>query len=329
LRGDISEYGFAFQYSGFLTAELVTLRVWPLMPRWVSETHPPVRPILATAAGIALLSLMDAFMKTAALALGAYMAALLRAGIAFALVAPIWLAGRPSWPARTVMKVHATRGVVGAFMALTFFYALTKLPLAETIAISFVAPIVSLYLAALLLGETVRPRAIWGAVLGMAGVLVIVGGKFGRGNLNDDTLLGLAAIVTSAMLYAWNLVLQRQQALVARPAEVATFYMGIAGLTYCLAAPWLFELPQIAELGDVAVGAALTVAGALTMAWAYARAEAQVLVPLEYSGFVWASLFGWMLLGETVTWTAVGGAALIVLGCWIATTRRRIEQSAL
>lgn len=286
----------------------------------VKRDAPPVGPILATAGGIAILSLMDAVMKTASLALGAYMAALLRAGIGFAIVAPLWLASGPAWPARRVLKIHVIRGVVGAFMALTFFFALTKLPLAETIAISFVAPIVSLYLAAILLGETVRPRAVWGALLGLAGVLVIVGGKFGRGNLNDDTLLGLAAIVTSALLYAWNLVLQRQQALVARPLEVATFYMGIAALTYSLAAPFLFELPATGGLLHVAMGAALTVAGALTMSWAYARAEAQVLVPLEYSGFVWASLFGWVLLGETVTWTAAAGAALIVFGCWLATT---------
>ncbi len=307
----------------------MTRRPTPDMRSRVNKPPSSIGPILATAGGIAILSAMDAVMKTASLALGAYMAALLRAAIAFAIVAPLWLAGRPSWPARTVMKIHAIRGVVGAGMALTFFYALTKLPLAETIAISFVAPIVSLYLAAILLGETVRPRAVWGAVLGMAGVLVIVGGKFGRGNLNEDTLFGLAAIVTSALLYAWNLVLQRQQALVAKPTEVATFYMGIAGLTYCLAAPFLFELPDIAGLRSVAIGAALTVAGALTMAWAYARAEAQVLVPLEYSGFVWASLFGWLLLGEAVTWTAAAGAALIVFGCWIATTGRHTEQSAL
>ena len=288
-----------------------------------------LRPILATMAGIALLSLMDAFMKTAALAMGAYMAALLRALIAFTLVLPIWLAGKPSWPTRPVIAIHLRRGVVGSLMALTFFFALTKLPLAETIAISFIAPIVSLYLAALLLGEQLRPRAVWGALLGMAGVLVIVGGKFGRGNLDTDTLWGLAAIIASALLYAWNLVLQRQQALLAKPTEVATFYMGIAGVCYLLAAPWLFEMPRIEGLGDVAIGAVLTVGGALTMAWAYARAEAQVLVPLEYSGFVWASLFGWWLLGEAVTWTAFGGAMLIVAGCWIATTRRRPEQSAV
>ena len=299
------------------------------MAAMMSDTHDPRWPVLAVAAGIAMLSLMDAFIKSAALAHGAYMAAILRVGIAFGLSAPFWLALGPKWPERKVLKVHLKRGIVGAAMALTFFVALTKLPLAETIAISFVAPIISLYLAAILLGETIRPRAIWGAMLGLVGVLVIVGGKFGRGNLDSETLVGLAAIGVSALLYAWNLVIQREQALVAKPLEVTTFYMGIAGLCYLLAAPWLFEMPPIAELGDVSVAAVLTVAGALTMAWAYARAEAQVLVPLEYSGFLWAMLFGWLLLHETVTWTAIAGAGLIVAGCWIATTRKRTEQSAI
>lgn len=295
----------------------------------MSQPASPLRPILATALGIALLSLMDAFMKNAALAMGAYVAALARAGLAFAIVAPIWLARRSPWPSGSVMKVHVMRGVVGAMMALTFFLALTKLPLAETIAISFIAPIISLYLAGWLLGETIRPRAIWGAVLGMVGVLVIVGGKFGRGNLDDDTALGLAAIVVSALLYAWNLVLQKQQAMVAKPLEVATFYMGTASLTYLLAAPFLFVVPPVEAFGDVGAAAVLTVGGALLMAWAYARAEAQVLVPLEYSGFLWASLFGWLMLGEAVTVTALTGALLIVAGCLIATTRRRTEQSAI
>ena len=276
-----------------------------------------------------MLSLMDAFIKNAALAHGAYMAALLRVIIGFGLAAPVWLAFRPRWPDAKVLKVHVKRGVVGAAMALTFFVALTKLPLAETIAISFIAPIVSLYLAALLLGEKVRPRAIWGAALGLVGVVVIVGGKFGRGNLDSDTLTGLAAISFSAMLYAWNLVIQREQALVAKPLEVTVFYMGVAAVCYLFAAPWLFDMPPLSELGDVGFAAVLTLAGAMTMSWAYARAEAQILVPLEYSSFVWAMLFGWLLLAETVTWTAIGGAALIVAGCLVATSRKRTEQTAI
>ena len=70
-------------------------------------------------------------------------------------------------------------------------------------------------------------------------------------------------------------------------------------------------------------GRELTVLAAVAIAWAYARAEAQALVPIEYSGFLWAILFGWLFFREAVTLPTVLGAALIVTGCWIAAPRER------
>ena len=79
----------------------------------------------------------------------------------------------------------------------------------------------------------------------------------------------------------------------------------------------------ISAPGPSAVIAALTVAGAMAFAWAYARAEAQVLVPLEYSGFLWASLFGWLFFAEQLTLPTVVGTAIIIASCWLATRRPR------
>jgi S-adenosylmethionine uptake transporter len=60
------------------------------------------------------------------------------------------------------------------------------------------------------------------------------------------------------------------------------------------------------------------------LAWAYARAEAQVLVPLEYSGFLWASLFGWLFFAEPLTMPTTIGTAIIITSCWVATRKRRV-----
>ena len=76
------------------------------------------------------------------------------------------------------------------------------------------------------------------------------------------------------------------------------------------------------QIGGAAV---LTVAGSMLVAAAYARAEAQKLVPLEYTGFLWASLFGWLWFEERVTLTTAAGALLIVAGTWIA-ARKRVVQ---
>ncbi len=108
------------------------------------------------------------------------------------------------------------------------------------------------------------------------------------------------------MLYAWNLVLQRQQSLVAEPIEVATFQAAMMGLALALFAPFLFVLPGRESWPEIAGSAALSVGATLLLTWAYARAEAQALVPLEYSGFLWAALFGWLLFGEGLS---LAGAA--------------------
>lgn len=288
----------------------------------------PLLPIAMTLAGVAMLSLMDAFMKSASLAIGAYSAAVLRAWIGTAIIAPVWIARGGRWPSVPVLKIHLLRGTVSAFMALSFFYALTRLPIAEAIAISFIAPLIALYLAAILLGEKIRRKAIYASLLGFAGTLVIVGGKIGSERADPQMWLGLAALLFSAMLYAWNFVIIRQQSQVAKPAEIASFHSGVTAVVLGAAAPWLLVLPGTAELLDIGWSALLTVGAAMALAWAYARAEAQTLVPIEYSGFLWASLFGWLFFAERLTVPTVAGTLLIVAGCWIA-ARAPTEQAAV
>ena len=218
-------------------------------------------------------------------------------------------------------------------MALAFFYALTKLPIAEAIAISFVAPLIALYLARILLGEMIQQNAIWASLLGFAGCLVIVGGRIGQGKFDEDIGLGLAALLFSALLYAYNFIVIRRQAQVASPTEIATFHSGVSAVIHSLAMPFFFVLPSLGIIGEISIAALLTVVGAMALAWAYARAEAQVLVPFEYTGFLWAALFGWLFFQEAVAAPTIAGVVLIVAGCLIAARRQKTpahpEQSAI
>lgn len=283
-------------------------------------------PFVVAFAGVGLLSLMDAFMKEAALATGAYTATVLRSLIGAALVAPFWLAQRGGWPGPDVLKLHLERGIISAFMALSFFYALTKLPLAEAIAISFVAPLIALYFAKVLLGEEIRRSAVFASLLGFVGTIVIIGGKMGEGAIDRDVVFGLASLMFSAVLYAYNFVVIRRQSQVAGPVEIATFHSGVGGLVLLLFAPLLWSAPQVEALGAISIASVLTVTGAMAIAWAYAREEAQALVPIEYSGFLWASLFGWLFFREAVTVPTIAGTLLIVTGCWIATRKPKANR---
>lgn len=280
-------------------------------------------PVLAVVAGIAAFSVMDAAMKAASLAIGVLTALLLRNVFGTAMTLPLWLAAGRPMPTRAVFRLHFQRSAVTAAMAALFFHGLVRIPMAEGMAISFFAPIIALWFAALLLGETIRPNAILAALLGLVGMAVIGADRFGAGQYGPEAIEGTIAIVLSALFYALNLVLQRKQALLAGPVEVALFQNLNVAVIFLVFAPFYWTVPDVASLGWTLAGAFLATTALLFLSWGYARAEAQVLVPIEYTGFLWAALMGWLLFDEHPGPGVVAGAALIVLGCWIGTCRRQ------
>jgi S-adenosylmethionine uptake transporter len=201
-------------------------------------------------------------------------------------------------------------------MALLWFHAITLIPLAEAVALSFFAPLVALWLARALLGEPVGARAAAGSLIGLAGVAAIAAGRLGAPH-GSAAAQGVIEVIASAVLYAVNLVLQRWQAQQAEPREIA-FFQTLTVLACLLpAAPWA-GLPSAREWPLVAAGAACASTSLLLLSWGYARAPAARLLPTEYTAFVWLALFGWFFFGEALTAATVAGAALIVTGCVIA-----------
>lgn len=271
--------------------------------------------------GIASFSAMDAVMKGLSLSIGTYNALLWRTLTGAALAAIFFFGARSHWPGRAALRIHLVRGGIGVPMALAFFWGLARVPMAQAIALAFAAPLIALYLAALLLGEKIERRAILASLLGFAGVLVIFAGQ-AEADLGPDALRGSISILASAGLYAYNIVLMRRQALLARPTEVAFFTSGIMACGFLLAAPWLAEPPPAAELPAIGGAAILAFLSLLLLSWAYARSEAQHLAPVEYTSFLWAAILGFLVFGERVQPWTLAGAAMIVIACLIAATRR-------
>jgi S-adenosylmethionine uptake transporter len=139
-------------------------------------------------------------------------------------------------------------------------------------------------------------------------------------------LLGVAAILGSALCYAVNIVLMRRQALAARPLEI-NFFQCVTVM-----ALWLLAIPLVgvpAWPGGqwlwIAVACLLSTSGTLLFAWGYARGPASYLAVTEYSGFLWASALGWLVFRERVSLYTLAGAVLIVGGCLVA-ARGRVPE---
>lgn len=267
--------------------------------------------------GIATYAGMDVVMKGLALELGAYNAMFWRSIISVLLAGLLFLWRRPAWPALLVLRLHIWRGFIISIMAFLFFWGLKYLPIAEAIGLSFIAPLIALYLAFVLLKEQIGRQAIAASLIGLLGAGVIIAGRLGGGDYDEETGKGIAAILLSAVLYAYNLILQRQQALIAGPIEIAFFQNCTVIVLFASLAPFFAVVPSASVIPNLAFAAVLGVFSLLMMSWAYARAPASTLIPVEYTAFIWAALFGWMVFGEVVTISTIVGTVLIVVGCLV------------
>ena len=124
-----------------------------------SRTVSPALAFAIAALGIGLFSMMDAVMKSLVLAIGVYNALLWRQMISVGLGAVAWKLGKSGQPSARALKLHLARVLVTTAMAVLFFWGLARVPMAQAIALSYIAPLLALLLGAAFLDERVGRRA--------------------------------------------------------------------------------------------------------------------------------------------------------------------------
>ncbi len=281
----------------------------------------PLHAFLAALGAVAVLSIMDAVMKHLVLVIGIFAVSVWRAIANLVVAGALYLPRKLPWPSSATLRIHVLRAVVVTVMAFLFFWGIGRVPLAQAIALTFIAPLIAMLLAVPLLDERIGKSSVLGALAAFAGVIVIVVGQ-SRAALGAGVLVGTAAIIGSALCYAVNIVLMRRQALAARPLEI-NFFQSLCVLVLWSAALAIMGPPAwpAVEWPWIVVAALMSTSGTLLFAWAYARGEAGYLAVTEYSAFLWASALGGLVFGEGLSLYTLAGAVLIVGGCLVGARR--------
>jgi S-adenosylmethionine uptake transporter len=281
-----------------------------------------VRTVLVAVAAEGLLTLMDALVKLLSARYPALQIAFLRYAFGLAGAAAYAAWSPPGWPTREAVLYNGARAAIIVVTATTFFFALARLPLADAIALSFIAPVLTALLGVGLLGERLDRRIGMALGAGFAGMLLIVGGKAGGAGLDREAAIGAAAVLVSAIGYALNIIVLRHRATRDPLSQIVLFQN--LGPALLLALPALWAWTPLA-LGDAALFALLGTLGVTAhamLAHAFARVEAARLAPVGYVTLVWGVLLGLLLFAEVPGLATLAGAALIVLGT-VVTQRRR------
>jgi drug/metabolite transporter (DMT)-like permease len=276
--------------------------------------------VLAIAAE-GLLTLMDAMIKSLSPRYPTFEITFLRYafGMIGAVVYAMWK--RPGWPTRDAAVHNGLRAGVIVLTATSFFYALSLLPLADAIAMSFISPVLTALMGALILGERLDWRIGVALAAGFLGMLLIVGGKLGSAGLGPEVLIGAAAVLFSAVGYSLNVIMLRHRATRDPLAQIILFQNVGPGLILLVPAIWVWVTPTLADLVQFAILGTIGVVAHTMLAHAFARIEAARLAPIGYVTLIWGVLLGFLFFGEIPGLATFAGAALIVVGTLI--TQRR------
>ena len=233
-----------------------------------------------------------------------------------------------------------TRGLIMSSAYLAYILSIAAMPMADSVAIYFIMPLVVALLAGPMLGEHVRLHR-WIAIIGgFIGVMIMI--NPGSGVLKPAALLALY----SAIGYAISQTLARRVLRTVPPAVMA-FHANAAYLTVAVSLAVVFGFFDMGHVEDKSLAfltrpwqwppfsdsaamllLGMTVAFAMVLfATAYKNAESSFVAPFEYSAMFWAALFGFLIFGDVPgARTLWGGAIVLFAGLFMLWMDRRIDR---
>jgi drug/metabolite transporter (DMT)-like permease len=232
-------------------------------------------------------------------------------------------AGRP-WRMRQ-WHIPVIRGIAVTFAQFCFYLALGRLAFATAATISYSNALFIVALSVPILGERVGVFRWSAALIGFAGVVLVMGP--GRDGFSLDAILPLAAAILYAVAGVTSRLLDDDV-----PSALVNLHSSsiaaIGALGLALATGGFTPVASWADMGWIVAMGAFGGTAVLCIVVAYRMTEPSNLAPFSYFGIPTALLLGWVFFGEAPIGDLFPGALLIVLGgLMIVWRERRLARS--
>jgi drug/metabolite transporter (DMT)-like permease len=208
------------------------------------------------------------------------------------------------------------------------FFALTRLPLPEAIALNYAQPLLVVAFSALFLGEPVRAYR-WGAVIvGLIGVVIVSWPKFsllGGEGLGNQQLAGVIAALVAAAFSAVAVLQVRSLVATEASATIVLWFSASASAIALLTVPfgWISLTGQqgmLLVLAGICGGVAQ-----IFMTEGYRYAQASTVAPFEYASLILGIAVGYAVFAEVPTiHMIIGGLIVIGSGIFIIWRERQL-----
>lgn len=265
---------------------------------------------------------VTALVKTLGGRIPAAESAFLRYVIGLVFLIPVWRELMAIKLTPRQKKLFGIRGIVHSLGVILWFYAMTRIPIAEVTAMNYLNPVYVSILAVFLLGEWMALRRVLAVIAALIGSLIIL--RPGFRELDP----GHIAMLATALLFAGSYLIAK---IVSGelPASLVVALLSITvtiGLAPFAIAVWV--TPSLAELGVLAAIACFATAGHYTMTLAFAAAPVTVTQPVTFLQLVWSVLLGALFFDEPADpWVILGGGIIMASVIFITWREARLRKS--
>ena len=232
--------------------------------------------------------------------------AFLRYALGLVLLLPMLKDFSRNLPNRKLSILFAARGFVHTFGVVLWFFAMSRIPLADVTAMNYMSPIYVTLGAAIFLGEPLALRRILAILLAIIGAFLILRPGF------REVSIGHLAMIFTAIFFALSYLIAKHTSDKTTASVVVVMLsiyvtIGLAPLAFL---NWV--TPTVTELVILFAVACFATAGHYTMTLAFAAAPISVTQPATFLQLVWAVLVGSIIFGEEIDLYVIGGGGLIL-----------------
>ncbi|MCR9158411.1 MAG: DMT family transporter [Rhodobacteraceae bacterium] len=265
---------------------------------------------------------VTALVKTLGGRIPAAESAFLRYVIGLVFLIPVWRELMAIRLTPRQKKLFGLRGIVHSLGVILWFYAMTRIPIAEVTAMNYLNPVYVSILAVFLLGERMALRRVLAVIAALIGSLIILRPGFRELDLGHIAMLGTALFFAGSYLIAKIMSGELPASMVVALLSI-TVTIGLAPFAIAV---WV--TPSLADLAVLAAIACFATAGHYTMTLAFAAAPVTVTQPVTFLQLVWSVLLGAIFFSEPADpWVILGGGIIMASVIFITWREARLRKS--
>lgn len=257
------------------------------------------------AAGLSFVA-MTALVKSLGTTMNPIQAAFLRYALGLVFLLPAIPAILNTRMTRRNVTLFGVRGVIHAAAVMLWFFAMTRIPLAEVTAMNYMTPVYVTLGAALFLGEKLAIRRIAAIGVALVGVLIILRPGFREVSPGHIAMLGTSLTLGGSYLLAKVMVRDIRPSVVVAHLSI---WVTVALIPFAIA---VWQPPSLRDIGILFLIASFATAGHYFMTLALQAAPVAVTQPVTFLQLIWATLLGALVFHERVDMWVVSGGTLIL-----------------